>query len=343
MVDWWVAHEADFEPLMDQILINVANEWGPSDSDTWESEYVTAIGRLRAAGYTCPLMIDTGGCGQDDGDLVNHAQAVFDADPQKNLVFSLHLYGSANDHSAGVASVQRGSTTVVTLAGNSATHPFAPGYDGTNNSYSGVTAYAFSGAQGMVELNGVQPAAQNVGGTPGNWTVTLNVNSSAWPAYTGGATAIDGNGNYALRAERLRAVAQSTGAACVIGEFGPGRDIGPSPTTVTPEEIVSAAEENGIGWLAWAWDDNNLSGGHTNNAWFGMTYNGPGLYTSESDLTIFGQQIVEGCTNPAPGGCGCPDSPVPDDTVVAPGCTGTRAPAYSGLSLQALAVKATNF
>ena len=42
----------------------------------------------------------------------------------------------------------------------------------------------------------------------------------------------------------------------------------------------------------------------TDNEWFGMTYKGAGVYTKDADLTMFGQQIVEGCTNPTPGGCG---------------------------------------
>ena len=59
--------------------------------------------------------------------------------------------------------------------------------------------------------------------------------------------------------------------------------------------------------MAWAWDDNDLANAKADNGWFALSYAGP--YTSSSNLTIFGQQVVEGCTNPAPGGCGCPDSP----------------------------------
>jgi hypothetical protein len=58
---------------------------------------------------------------------------------------------------------------------------------------------------------------------------------------------------------------------------------------------------------------------------------------------MYGQEVVEGCTNPAPGGCGCPDSPAPATSAVAPGCKGTPAPATSGFSLKALAVPATIF
>ena len=80
--------------------------------------------------------------------------------------------------------------------------------------------------------------------------------------------------------------------AFVFGEFGPGRNIGPSPTMLTPQQVIGAAEAAGIGWMGWAWDDNNLANGASDNSWFSMTLNGPGMYTSASDLTIYGQQVV---------------------------------------------------
>jgi len=84
----------------------------------------------------------------------------------------------------------------------------------------------------------------------------------------------------------------SQGVVVVIGEFGPGRDIGPSPTLLTPRQVITAAEANGLGWLAWAWDDNNLPNGASNDSWFSMTYKGPGLYEVPADLTQYGKEIV---------------------------------------------------
>jgi hypothetical protein len=77
------------------------------------------------------------------------------------------------------------------------------------------------------------------------------------------------------------------------------------------------------------------------NKWFALSYTG--AYASSADLTLAGQQVVEGCTNPAPGGCGCPDQPAPPMTAVAPGCKGTPKPATAPFSLKALAVPATVF
>jgi len=87
-------------------------------------------------------------------------------------------------------------------------------------------------------------------------------------------------------------LSKSAGMVFVVGEFGPGKDIGPSPTMLTPGQIITAAESNGIGWLTWAWDDNNLSSGRSDDTWFSMTYAGPGIYNTSEDLTIFGKDVV---------------------------------------------------
>ena len=195
-VNDWVAGAGQWTTLDRYMVVNVANEWGPRNSTGWRDQYISAIAKLRAAGYTSPLMIDSGGCGQDQADLLNYAADVFSSDPQKNIIFSFHAYG------------------------------------------------------------GIVSAAE--------------------------ATAYFG---------QLKALQQSAGLVFVVGEFGPGRNIGPSPTLITPGEIIVAAEGAGLGWLAWAWDDNNLGGCKSNDSWFSMTYN-CGLYTQTSDLTLYGKDVV---------------------------------------------------
>jgi hypothetical protein len=192
---WWADNESAFAPIMNQMAINIANEWGPSNSSDWASAYETAIPMIRAAGYTCPLVVDTGGSGADVEDLLNYATAVFNSDPQKNVIFSIHLY--------------------------------------------------YNSSQALAN----------------NWL------------------------------PQLAALAASQGMQFIVGEFGPGHDIGPAPTLVTPQQIIQAAESNGLGWIAWAWDDNNLPDDETNNTWFGMTYQ-RGVYTQPSDLTYFGLDVT---------------------------------------------------
>jgi Cellulase (glycosyl hydrolase family 5) len=83
------------------LIINIANEWGPSNSTTWRDTYISAVSSMRTQGYTCPLMIDSGGFGQDSGDLLNYAQAIFNSDPQKNIIFTIHLYSTAGTAISG--------------------------------------------------------------------------------------------------------------------------------------------------------------------------------------------------------------------------------------------------
>jgi len=195
-VSTWVSQAASWTTINKYLIINVLNEWGPSNSTVWRDSYISAIASLRSAGYLGTILVDSGGCGQDISDLLTYSTAVFNSDPQKNVLFALHVYGNIPTSS---------------VAGDLAS---------------------------------------------------------------------------------LAALSKSAGMAFLVGEFGPGKNIGPSPTMTTPADVITAAESNGIGWLAWAWDDNNLSNGESDNTWFSMTYAGPGIYTKTSDLTDYGQDVV---------------------------------------------------
>jgi hypothetical protein len=210
VVSWWVNNEATFAPIMDRMAINIANEWGPANSTVWRDSYINAITRLRAAGYSCPLVIDSGGWGQDTLDFLNYGQAVFASDPQKNVILSLHVYGAFYDSVGGVSKTYN-------------------------------------------EQADLQP------------TIDAMV---------------------------------ASGLPFIIGEFGPGRNLSPSPTLISPARIVQLAEAAGFGWMPWAWDANNLGGGASDNNSFSMTYHGPGLYSVPSDLTQYGLDLA---LNPAYG------------------------------------------
>ena len=151
------------------------------------------------AGYKQTLLIDSGDCGQNAADILKYAQAVFDSDPQKNVVFSLHIYGAW---------------------ARPATVSWKQDYD----------------------------------------TVLAQMSQLNLPV--------------------------------VIGEFGPGRNIGPSPTPITPLEVMTTAEGYKWGWLAWAVDDNDLANATSDDLWFSMLYNNF-VYNSSADLTIFGKVVVD--------------------------------------------------
>jgi mannan endo-1,4-beta-mannosidase len=104
----WVASASTWTAFNKNSIYNIANEWGPSNSTVWRDSYVTAISQMRGAGYLGPLMIDAGGCGQDEADLAQYAAAVFMSDPQRNVIFSYHMYGGTNDESAAIRAVLTG-------------------------------------------------------------------------------------------------------------------------------------------------------------------------------------------------------------------------------------------
>lgn len=197
IVDTWVDQAKTWTKL--DGLVNIANEWGPPDSTVWRDSYIAAVGRLRAAGYTGTLVVDSGGCAQDPQDILKYGKALIAADPLHNVLFDLHVYG--NFH----------------------------------------------------------------------FPATL-----AWQT------------DYA----RSMAALKASGLPIIMGEFGPGKGIGPSPTTIPPERVIADAEANGWGWLAWAWDDNNLPGCKSSDGWFSMT-RACGKYATDDDLTDFGRVITQ--------------------------------------------------
>lgn len=198
IVDTWVAQAATWTQLNTTGLINIANEWGPVNSTVWRDNYITAIARMRAAGYSGTLVVDSGGCGQDAQDIVKYGAAVLASDPQKNILFDVHVYGSFH-----------------------------------------------------------YPA------------------TATWMQ------------DYTTAMNQLKA----SGLPLILGEFGPGRNIGPSPTMVTPEKIIGDAEANGWGWMPWSWDDNNLASCASDDNGFSMTLK-CGIYQSDADLTTFGKTVV---------------------------------------------------
>ena len=159
-----------------------------------------AIGILRAAGYTCPIMIDSGTYGQDYSDLTNYAVQIWNSDPQKNLIFSYHLYGNTSSLS------------------------------------------------------------------------TLTNALSIWTGYT-----------------------QTYGIPFVIGEFGPYNlpAGGASLTHFPTQQLIGIFEQYGVGWLPWALDNNNLGGFASDDGTWCMRYKPGNTDTGlPSARTVFGKMVM---------------------------------------------------
>lgn len=132
IVDTWVAQAATWTQLNNTGFINIANEWGPGDSIVWRDSYITAIQRMRAAGYTGALVVDSGSCGQDSKDIIKYGAAVLASDPEKNIIFDVHVYGSFH-YPAATAAWQQ-DYTVATEGLFASGLPFIFGEFGPGNS-----------------------------------------------------------------------------------------------------------------------------------------------------------------------------------------------------------------
>ena len=87
----------------DKIMVNMASGWGPKaifngssfGYRTYIDTHKAVIRRFRRAGLKFPLVIDAPGCGEDFHAFESiRATELMAADEQKNLVFSVHAYGS---------------------------------------------------------------------------------------------------------------------------------------------------------------------------------------------------------------------------------------------------------
>lgn len=80
----------------DYVIINIANEWmGNSESTVWEEAYVEAIPMLREAGLAHTIMVDSAGWGQYAQCINDGGKDILAADPLGNVMFSVHMYGTA--------------------------------------------------------------------------------------------------------------------------------------------------------------------------------------------------------------------------------------------------------
>jgi mannan endo-1,4-beta-mannosidase len=97
-VEYWKSVQSAMAGQEKYVILNIGNEpWGNSGYAGWTQATKDAIVSLRAAGFQHTIMVDAPNWGQDWGFAMrDNAASVFAADPQKNTVFSVHMYGVFN-------------------------------------------------------------------------------------------------------------------------------------------------------------------------------------------------------------------------------------------------------
>jgi hypothetical protein len=205
----------------------------------------------------------------------------------------MHLYGEltpvvAINGNNFVTNITKANPAVVTVNGN------------FTNVFTNGMQLIIAQALGMTQVNSVDQnniiyKAANVNN--GAKTFELHdindvvVDSTGYSTYTSGGSAGVYGGQ--TRATAILQPLVNTGLPIIVGEFGPGRNIGPSPTMTWPGDVIRAAEALSVGWLAWSWDDNDLGGATSDDFGFAFVYSNP-VYNVTADLTTYGQDVVLG-------------------------------------------------
>jgi mannan endo-1,4-beta-mannosidase len=104
-VDYWLELKDILIGNEKYVILNVANEWaGAWNSENWKNGYIQAIPKIRAAGIKNTIMVDAAGWGQYPQSIIDYGTEVFQSDPLKNTLFSIHMYEYAGGNEATVKS-----------------------------------------------------------------------------------------------------------------------------------------------------------------------------------------------------------------------------------------------
>ncbi|WP_214106013.1 cellulase family glycosylhydrolase [Acrocarpospora catenulata] len=95
-VNYWISIQSVLTGQENSVIINIGNEPFGNNAVTpnWTQATSAAITRMRNAGFQHLLMVDAPNWGQDWQFMMRDtASQVAAADPQRNTVFSIHMYG----------------------------------------------------------------------------------------------------------------------------------------------------------------------------------------------------------------------------------------------------------
>ncbi|WP_327174192.1 cellulase family glycosylhydrolase [Streptomyces sp. NBC_01335] len=96
--DYWISLKDVLAGQESYVIINIGNEpWGNTNPAGWTAPTISAVQKLRNAGFQHTIMVDAPNWGQDwQGVMRANAQSVYDADTTGNLIFSIHMYSVYN-------------------------------------------------------------------------------------------------------------------------------------------------------------------------------------------------------------------------------------------------------
>ena len=102
-VDYWKEMKDVLIGNEKYVILNIANEWyGSWNGSAWADGYKTALPQIRNAGISNLIMVDCAGWGQYPDSIKYYGSSVFQADPNKNTMFSIHMYEYAGGNATTV-------------------------------------------------------------------------------------------------------------------------------------------------------------------------------------------------------------------------------------------------
>ncbi|GIP20625.1 cellulase family glycosylhydrolase [Paenibacillus sp. J22TS3] len=105
IADYWIEMKNALIGKEKTVILNIANEWyGTWSGADWANGYISVIPKLRNAGIKNTIMVDGAGWGQYPQSIFDYGTQVFNADPLKNTMFSIHMYEYAGGNAATVKS-----------------------------------------------------------------------------------------------------------------------------------------------------------------------------------------------------------------------------------------------
>ena len=94
--DYWISVQDALKGQESHVLINIGNEpYGDANQNEWTAATIAAITKLRNAGFAHTLVVDAPDWGQDRQFVMrDNADAVYSSDPDRNTLFSIHMYSA---------------------------------------------------------------------------------------------------------------------------------------------------------------------------------------------------------------------------------------------------------
>ncbi|HYN95147.1 MAG TPA: glycoside hydrolase family 5 protein [Pilimelia sp.] len=93
--DYWIKIKSAVVGQERYVIVNIGNEpIGNNNASRWTGDTRGAISKLRSNGFTHTLMVDGPNWGQDHSNTMrNNAASILASDPNRNVIFSVHMYG----------------------------------------------------------------------------------------------------------------------------------------------------------------------------------------------------------------------------------------------------------